>query len=115
MTITEAYSNFSGDYEGVLNRLVKEERIIKYVRKFRDCSELDTMRNAVANNDYDIVFRETHNLKGVSMNLGFTPLQMACSQLCEMVRHGKPEGDMAPAFSEIEASYKDVMDSIRDI
>jgi HPt (histidine-containing phosphotransfer) domain-containing protein len=64
------------------------------------------------NKDYEIAFRMSHNLKGVSLNLGLTNLQKASQELCETVRHGEPATDISGLVTKVTEEYNKVVDAI---
>lgn len=47
MNTREMYEKINGDYEEVMSRLMKEERVIKFLRKFADGNELADMQAAL--------------------------------------------------------------------
>ena len=111
MTIKECYESFGGDYDDVMSRLRKEERVLKYAGKFVNGDEYQLMIDSLAAGDMDAGFRNVHNMKGVSANLGFTPLYKASDILCEALRPGNPP--VAP--EEIERMLQDVKDAYASV
>lgn len=101
MTISEFYSKVGGDYQDALGRLMTDQRITKYLLKFISCTDLDDAVNAAKAQDWDALFRSTHNLKGVSLNLSLTALGKAASDVCETVRGGAPTVDIEPLVQEM--------------
>lgn len=86
MNISECYEQFNGNYAEVISRLSKEERIVKYCRKFLDGNDCELISEALAKGNFEEAFRYVHNLKGVALNLGFTPLFTTGDTLCEYLR-----------------------------
>lgn len=115
MTLQEFYESISGDYEGVRTRLIKDDRIIKYLKKFRDSEDYQNMIKGLEDGDYEIVFRMSHNLKGMSLNLGLTDLQETSHALCEATRHGKPDIDIEPLVEAVKESYKKTLDAVNEL
>ena len=112
MTIKECYALFGGDYVGVLGRLAKDERILKYLKMFAGGNDYELITSSLAEENYEEAFRNVHNLKGVSLNLGLTPLSDASCVLCEALRHGKPEQDVSQMLKDVEKAYKKVVEAI---
>ncbi len=89
MTLQECYEKMGGDYAEVLERLVSEERIAKYVVKFLEDPTYKTLCEVKTAGDDESVFLQIHTLKGVSQNLGFGNLYRASYKMTEAVRGGK--------------------------
>lgn len=115
MTVSECYALIGGDYQDVFSRLMKDERILKYLTKFLDDREIDRLSPALAEGAWEEAFRITHNLKGVSLNLGLTPLAVSASALCEELRGGKPAIDVSGMLADVHAAYQKVTDGIRQL
>jgi HPt (histidine-containing phosphotransfer) domain-containing protein len=115
MTVQECYQLMEGDYEGVLGRLLKTERIQKYLQKFKDSDDYSNMLTALRGADYETAFRMSHNLKGNSMNLGFTGLQASSSELCEALRGGAPTIDIGGMVSAVGIEYDKVIAAIQQL
>ncbi len=115
MNIKECYSQFDGDYEGVLSRLMKEERIVKYVVKFVDSNEIELMKSSLDAKDYETAFRCVHNLKGIALNLGFTRLRTSSEVLCEELRGYAPKNDMTEMIANVLTAYDEICDAIKKL
>ncbi|MDE7293079.1 MAG: Hpt domain-containing protein [Oscillospiraceae bacterium] len=101
MNIKEFYNVIEGDYDDVLRRLMKEDRIVKYVSKFAADSSYDTLLTTLRDKDYPEAFRAAHTLKGISQNLGFSKLFEVSSELAEMLRGGEcDDADRAADLSD---------------
>ena len=113
MTVKECYEFVGGNYDEVMGRLMKEERVIKYLGKFKnDPSYTDTI-NAVDAQDWELLFRASHTMKGVCYNLSLTALGDAASAVCEAVRPGvAPNTDLAPLLETLKANYEKTMEGI---
>lgn len=114
MNIREFYEKTDGDYDSIVSGLGKEERVFKYLMKFAQADVIDKISSALASGDYDTAFREAHNLKGMSLNIGIMSLQKAASDLTESLRHG-PTGDVEGLFEIAAAEYKRCCEMIGQI
>jgi HPt (histidine-containing phosphotransfer) domain-containing protein len=101
-----------GDYEGVSERLLKDERIAKFLHKFLADKDYEELVQALGEKDYDTAFRASHSLKGLSLNLGLTGLQKASETLCEELRGGVPSVDVTPLQYAVEEEYQKVVTAI---
>ena len=113
MTIKECYEFVGGSYEEVLGRLMKEERVVKYLGKFKADPSYQEMLDAYEKQDWEALFRASHTLKGVCYNLSLTALGDAGSAVCESVRPGvAPTIDIAPLIEEAKAQYARTIEGI---
>lgn len=115
MTIQECYAMIGGDYEGVVGRLRKDERILKYLNLFAAGNDYELIVNALNAENYEEAFRNVHNLKGVSLNLGLTPLHKTSDVLCEALRHGKPEMDITGMLNDVKETYDRVVAVLKEL
>lgn len=104
MTLRECYQELSGDYDEVLDRLIKPERIEKYMLKFLEDPSYEELCAAYSGKKYKEAFRAVHTLKGVSQNLGFLALFRPCSILTEILRDNRTPADES-LMHEITEAY----------
>ena len=107
MTIKECYEQAGADYEDVRSRLRSDILIRKFFLKFPEDRSFEQLREALEKNDHQEAFRGAHTLKGVALNLGFTPLYEASHRLTEDLRPGGGEPDPG----EIQAAFRAVKDA----
>ncbi len=106
MTLKECYAALQGDYSGAMSRLMQEDRVVKFLKRFMEDTEaLPRLEQAVAAQDWDAAFRESHSLKGVCLNLGLDSLGNASAALCDALRGGAPAEDPAPLLAQVQAAY----------
>lgn len=105
MQLQQFYEEVGGNYDEVMARLRKEDRIVKYLGLFLADESYTQLCAAVDAQDWEQSFRASHNLKGVAANLGLGSLFEASSTLCESVRHGAPTGDMAAMIADVRTQY----------
>lgn len=115
MTLQEFYVLAGGKYEEVLSRLMDDARIKKYLNKFVDTKDCNDMLEAIKNEDWETAFRMSHNLKGMSQNLGLTTLGRVSSELCETMRHGKPTEDNTGLVDAVMEEYNRVISAISNL
>lgn len=105
MTLKEFYDKTGGQYEQVVARLMSEDRVKKYVLKFKEDDSLVKIKKALEEKAYKDAFMYTHNLKGVCLNLSFDGLLNSVSVLCEELRDGTPQADLNAMYDALEVSY----------
>lgn len=95
------------DVKGVLNRFMNNEALFtKFILKFVDDKNFDSLKKAVLDKDYSEIEMYAHTLKGVSANLGIEPIYNISTKIVELVRSNntEPIGNMV---NELEQKYKD--------
>ena len=115
MNIEKCYKEFDGDYQGVVERLIKEDRILKYLLKFKDGNYYEEISRNLKDKDYVNAFRNVHNLKGLSLNLGMSNLAKSSSNLCEVLRDGEPTVDVGYMVLEMKNDYTKVLEAIKNM
>lgn len=113
MTIQEFYHEIEGDYEGTLANLMKDDRILKYLRKFPAAEDYSNFVQSFSDASYPEAFRYVHNLKGVSLTLGLSKLGEISSIVCEALRHGPPASDLAAERETLFKEYHRVIDALK--
>lgn len=106
MTVKELYDAVGADYNDASNRLLDDARIKKYVLKYVEQTELADLEKALKEERWEDAFRNAHNIKGISLNLSLTNLHDPSSELCEMLRNGKPAEDPSPLFEKVKQSHE---------
>ena len=113
MTVKECYEAIGADYEDVMGRLRKDERVQKFVLKLLDDKSYE---NSVASKDMSEAFRAAHTLKGVCQNLSLTPLFQSASELAERLRNAQDYSeDMEPLLEQVKKDYTHMIDCIRQL
>ena len=112
MTAKEVYATLNEDYDEVISRLVTDERITKYLKKFADGDGIEPIHGQLAEENYEEAFRTIHSLKGMAMNMGLSKLINVSSTLCEELRGGKPENPIDGMIEDVEKEYAHVLETI---
>ena len=114
MSLEIAYAAMGGDLETVRGRLMTDERIAKI---FLQDTSMQTLETALEAGDFSEAYRGAHTLKGVSRDLGFTPLFEASCALSDALRlddAGMPANLAAvpELMPQVRDAYTLVVDSI---
>lgn len=115
MTVKECYQTIEADYEGVISRLLSDERVKKYLLKFLDDGEFHTLCSSLEQRNYQDAFRAVHNLKGLSQNLGISRLQHSSAVLADALRNGEPEQDTEPLLEAVRADYEQTVQVVEKL
>ena len=102
MSLEIAYAAMGGDLETVRGRLLTDERIEKFAKIFLQDTSMQTLESALEAGDLPEAYRGAHTLKGVSRDLGFTPLFEAAHAHVPRGETGEkpdsgPDARLAPA------------------
>jgi len=87
--------------EGVLDRFMDDEELYdSCLREFVDTNDMDTLKNSLNTGEFDAAFESAHAFKGVSGNLGLTPLFDSACVLVESLRN--------KSYDNVNKEYEDV-------
>ena len=116
MNLKEFYEKIGGDYSDALSRLMAEERVLKYVKRFPEDPSFGQLKPALAGGDTETAFRAAHTIKGVAQNLAFTRLYEASNELTEALRPGKEHAvqpDIPALMARTEEEYDKVVEAVK--
>lgn len=113
MTTRECYELMGADYDNVLERLMTEKLVKKFLYKFADTRDMEELKASLAAGDCSTAFRMAHNLKGVCANLGITRLSASSSELCEELRDGNYTDRVEPLLAAVTADYEETIAAIK--
>lgn len=115
MTIQECYENIGANYDEILGRIGKPERIEKFLKLFLKDDSYPGLCKAMEEKDYKQAFACVHNLKGVCLNLSLGPLATEASELCELLRGGTRKEGAEELFAKVQKSYEKVVANIGEL
>lgn len=115
MTTKECYERMGADYEDVLGRLMSEKLVRKFLYKFADAKDMETLKSSLETKDYETAFRMAHSIKGVCANLGISRLGASSSELCEELRGGKYTDKVEPLMVVVQADYDATIAAVRQL
>lgn len=114
MNLIECFKAIEGDYEGVIGRLMTEERVKKFLLMFLKDTSFNTLCTAMDCADYETAFRAAHTLKGTCANLGIAKLQSSASELTEALRGGVKDS-AASLFKQVKNDYEQTINAIKEL
>ena len=104
------------DKQELLARLMNNEEIIPVLLSafIEDAPRtLNELKDAVAQNNIELITRQAHTLKGMSANLAANPLAEISRQI-ELASKGESDQALEPLIEELEKSFNDVMDCFKE-
>lgn len=88
-----ALTEWGADTREAVERFVGDEELYyECLVAMANDENVELLARALAANDLSLAFRAAHTLKGVSANLGLTPLTVSLTRLTELLRVGSAEG-----------------------
>lgn len=117
MSLEACYAVIGGDLQSVRGRLLTDERIVKFVGIFTQDTSFQTLETTLAEGNMPEAFRAAHTMKGISRDLGFTPLYEASNKLADALRPNDAGEPTAPElvddlFAQTKDAYQTTMDAI---
>ncbi|MDR0903622.1 MAG: Hpt domain-containing protein [Ruminococcus sp.] len=111
-----ALSGAGVDVKSALSRMLnKEEMYKKFLRKFREDTNIYQLKDIVENNDKfssedcEKIFHYAHTIKGVAGNLGLTGIYNESSYISEATRNGSAEAsDVKTHFAALFDEYNNL-------
>lgn len=114
MNIKECYNYIGADYEDVLKRMMKEERVTKFAKMFLKDPSYEGLVKAMEEEDYDEAFRMAHTLKGVCQNLAFEALGAPSVAITEMLRMPDRDIEMAKSLlPDVTEQYQRTVEGLK--
>ena len=114
MTVKECYEKLEGDYSGTMSRMMKEDRMKKFLLLFLQDTSYQMLCENMDKGDVDEAFRAAHTLKGVTINLGLSKLNRASFEITEALR--AKELERAKAFlPEVTQCYEETIEAIKGL
>lgn len=114
MDLKECFNAFGGNYNGVMGRLLTEERVKKFLLMFLNDPSFNELETAMENKDYDSAFRAAHTLKGICANLGIEKLGEVSSEITEALR-AKDNDTACKLFVQVAESYRITVDALNQL
>ncbi len=113
MTIEEFYQSVDGDYETVLENMITEEYVLKFMEMFLDDPNYARLTDALARGDDEDAFKAVHTLKGVAANLSYGRLYEAAVAVTEELRGGRDPQKAREYMPQLTKEYEFVIGQIR--
>lgn len=107
MDLYQFYREIGADYQSVLNRIPREELILKFLYKIREEKSFAALHQAVKEKNYKDAFAAAHTIKGICLNLGLDPLSEIAAEMSDYLRDWERADIDA---DKVEAGYDQLME-----
>ncbi len=114
MTIEECYNKVGADYKDVMKRFGSEDMVQYFALKFLKDPSFPDLCRAMEQGDSELAFRSAHTLKGICLNLGFTPLYEVSTDLTEKLR-GRNTNGLDEELARVRERYDFLVGTFREL
>ena len=113
--LLDILDRYDGDAEGVCDRFLgDEELLLQCLLKFEKDQSFQLLETAIMEQEYQQAFEYAHGLKGVTGNLGLTPLYHELCQVVENLR-AKEYDHIQDDFVPVKVQYLLYMRMMKEI
>ena len=91
-----------------------EALFLKFLKRFPTDPTYETLKTELQNQSREGIKDACHTLKGVSGNLGLSPLFEACSNMMALLRADE-QSDATTAFVAVQTSYQQAVEMITNL
>ncbi len=110
----EELDHYGIDFQKGLERCMNDEEFYKeYLRLFLEDNCYFCAKEAFEKQDYEMMFRSLHELKGVCANVEMYELYDAVSALVEVLRRQVQMERIPECFAKVTTAYDRVREGIR--
>ena len=103
----EVFEKYGGDYKTTLGRFMGNEKMyLKFLNMLFKDENLKKLGDAVQEGNLTAAFEAAHTLKGVTANLGLTPLYNEVCRIVEPLRKGEARGDYHEMYQTIWNEFR---------
>lgn len=105
MTVQEIYGRLGANYDDIVCRMGKEERVKRFILKLPQDGSFSRLCTAMTENNAKEAYREAHTLKGLGLNLGLTDIADKAMLLTDGLRAGIINTEAEQRFAEFAEAY----------
>lgn len=111
-TLREFYENNGADYDLYLQRLMgKESLIMKYLSLFISDPTFLELQEGIKNNDFDLILKKAHTLKGLTSNINLTILSDLSAEIVNQIRTNQTQY-ITNTFENLSREYNRIVKEI---
>lgn len=111
--VIDELANYGCDTGGAMERLMNSVALYtKFLGKFLDDKSFSEVKPFIDSEDYEAALKSVHTLKGVSGNLGLTPIYDISADMVNKFRAGEPEQAVAE-YEKLAVKYTEICEIIK--
>jgi HPt (histidine-containing phosphotransfer) domain-containing protein len=104
------------DFEDVMSRLRKEERVKRFLLKIPDDQTFALLCDSMEKREMDEAFRAAHTLKGICQNMSLTPLSRSVTRLSDHLKENREYSpELEPMLAQVKEDYAMVSEKIKQL
>jgi len=115
MDVKEVYKAAGGNYDDAMSRMMKEERMVKFLKMFLRDNSYEQLIAGVEAGDAKLAFSGAHTLKGVAANVGLITLAEQASQITEALRGADTVDAAVPMVDAVKKAYETAKTAIEQL
>ncbi|QNL44415.1 Hpt domain-containing protein [Oscillibacter hominis] len=101
----EVFEGYGADYQTTMSRFLgNEEMYLRFLNMLFQDDNLQKLGEAIEHGDLTAAFEAAHTLKGVTGNLGLTPLYKEVCAIVEPLRN-REERDYSQAYQRVQEEF----------
>ena len=105
--LEDFFFEYGGDYETTMQRFMGNEALyFRILPKLFQDDNLHKLGQTLASGNLDSAFEAAHTLKGVSANLGLTPLYDAVCAIVEPLRQRQTDIDYPNLYRTVQVEFQ---------
>ncbi len=105
--LQDVFSAYGGDYDKTMKRFMGNEALYcKILPKLFQDDNLQKLGRELETGNFESAFEAAHTLKGVSANLGLTPLYNAVCMIVEPLRNREQNVDYMALYQAIQVEFQ---------
>ena len=113
--LLDCMTSYGADIEGVLDRFMDDEELYATcLQEFVETTDITKLKSDIDAGSYDEAFEIAHAFKGVTGNLGLTPLFESACVLVESLRHKKYD-NLDNEYGDVNEKFKDFLNVYKSI
>lgn len=104
--LRELFISYGGDYDKTMRRFMNNEGLYyKLLPKLFQDESLSKLEKSIKIGDLETGFESAHTLKGISANLGLTPLYDSVCKIVEPLRNQQQDVNYFEMYQEIQQEF----------
>lgn len=115
MDFLKSLEDYGADVKNTLERFMGNESLYKkFLKKFIDDKNIFSLKKSVDETNYEDSLKYAHTLKGITANLGITPMYTILDKMVSDIRNNDFDS-INNLYSALDEEYQEICTLINDI